>query len=174
MRYTLLFWMLAAFTTGLFAQEGVKFQKVAIGNSGAYAYMPGPCDPAVLEKSPDSSLVYTMNTVVDNFVFDVVLVKLNVYVAPQEVEPLLESYLDFLKTPLEIVSAAGYGKGHTLTTHPAAKGILDYWKDKDGNEVKVMGWADTQYIAVMIITGKTTPNLGVSDVFMKGIRFPGD
>lgn len=174
MRIILLLFVTAAISTGAFAQTGVKWQKTAIGNSGAYVYMPGPCEPAVMEKSPDSSLVYTMNSVVDNYVFDVVFVKMSERVGPDEMEPLLISYMDFLKGTFEVTSAAGYGKGHTLGTHDTAKGVLDYWTDKDGNSITIMGWIDAQYIAVLAITGTKSADYNVSDVFRKGIRFPGD
>jgi hypothetical protein len=152
------------------------FEKTAVGKSGAYAYMPAKAGEATEEYSPDSSKVYTLNCSLDKYNFDVIFVKLREPVSGNaDIETLLVAYLDYLKEALQVTKATGYGKGHTLDTHTTATGIIDYWSDAENNEMSVTGWADGNYIAVLLITGSAQyPNTSVSQVFFKGIRFPGD
>ncbi len=88
---------------------------------------------------------------------------------------MLIEYIDYLKTVLETRECVGYGKGRTLSTHKGSVGVIDYCEDRDNSEVQIAGWADKKYMAVLIITGEhQDPNSSVSDIFFKGIRFPGD
>ena len=152
------------------------FEKHAIGKSGAYVYLPGIAEEPTFEYSPDSSKVYTISSSFNDYRFEVIFIQLSEAASSDDlVSPLLEAYLDYLKSSLNVVSSTGYGKGWALNTHSSAIGIKDYWKDKDKFERVVTGWADKKYIAVLVITGTASyPDVTVADVFFKGIRFPGD
>ncbi len=158
------------------AQKAPKFEKTPIGNSGAYVYMPAKGEPAELTYSEDKSKVYTMNVEFDDYLYDVVFVELAEPLESETIaEGMLIEYIDYLKTVLETKECAGYGKGRTLSTHNGARGVIDYCKDSDNYELQITGWADKKYLAVLIITGEHQyPNPSVSDIFFKGIRFPGD
>lgn len=156
-----------------------RFVKTPISDSGCHLYLPGTPDPIDISYSPDSSVVYTIETIDSTtgayFHFGAVLVNLNgIDLAGME-EDMLVNYLDYLKTAFHIEEAVGYGKGHTLSTHPSAKGVLDYWKDVDGDEWVVKAWAAESTIFVMFVYGpKEYPNSNIIDIFFKGARFKSD
>lgn len=176
-----LFFLLLLFVgSSAFSQNSLRFTKYDVGTSGCKLYLPDTPDPVDLSYSPDSSKVYTIealdSTTNAYYHFGAIVVDLKGgALADDEKEDMIISYMDYLKTAFNIESSAGYGKGHTLTTHETAKGVLDYWVDKDGDHWKVMGWAAEQYIIVQFVYGpRDYPNTNVLDIFFKGIRFPGD
>jgi hypothetical protein len=135
------------------------------------------CDPKEFEKtfSEDSSIVYTGDCEADSLTYGIICVKLKEAVnSGEDAEELMISYLDYLKSIFEITTAAGYGKGQTLSGNPGARGVIDYWKDKEGNEQKVKGWTDGKFISVMYI--KANGELEETEkmnAFLNGFRFPG-
>ncbi|MFN8285232.1 MAG: hypothetical protein U0V74_00690 [Chitinophagales bacterium] len=176
MRVILIVLLVVGFANVLNAQQTPRFTKMPIGNSGAYAYMPAKGDPAEFSYSQDSSKVFTMNASFDDYLYDVIYIEFaQAFETDEQVDAVLVSYLDYLKTVLKTTSCAGYGKGHILSTHKQAQGVKDYCKDDEGSELQLMGWADKHYLAVLVITGdKQYPNQSVVDMFLNGIRFPGD
>lgn len=93
----------------------------------------------------------------------------------------------FIKTPIGNSGCSLYLPGkpdpldvskspdHTLSTHPSAKGVLDYWKDATGDEWVVKGWAAESTLFVMFVYGpEAYPNYIIVDTFFKGARFKGD
>ncbi|MCX6181515.1 MAG: hypothetical protein NT150_06280 [Bacteroidetes bacterium] len=139
--------------------------------------MPAEPDPVDLSYSPDSARVYTIEALDSStgmyFHFGAIVVE-DVDLGDSK-EEMVIAYMDYLKTAFNVKTAAGYGKGHTLSTHASAVGVLDYWEDADGDQWKVKGWADSKSIVVMFVYGpKEYPNLNVTDIFFNGIRFPGD
>jgi hypothetical protein len=87
-------------------------------------------------------------------------------------EELLIIYLDFLKGSLNIVKAAGYGKGHRLNNNENTKGILDFWDDNEKNNWKVKAWTDGKFIGVMYaFSKKELPGQRVN-IFLDGFRLP--
>ena len=158
-----------------FGQSTPKFQKDAISTSGCYAYFPGPPKNYNASFSQDSSIVYTGSVDFDGYTFGTITVKFARKTGEnkEEIENLLISYLDYLKTFFNITEAVGYGKGHLLESNPEALGIIDYWKDKDGNQLNVKGWIDHYNLGFMYILGKTDyPNINVVQLFQDGFRFP--
>jgi hypothetical protein len=88
-------------------------------------------------------------------------------------ESLLVSYLDFLKTRFEVVSATGYGKAHGLAGHENTRGIFDHWVGKDHLKWKIEAWTDGQYIGVLSAKpSKELPEMKVN-AFLAGFRMPG-
>lgn len=165
--------------TFLTAQSAPRFIKTAIADSGTQLYLPGKADPATVSYSPDSSIVYTIE-VIDSttgayYHFGSIVAQLKGVDLTGQEEAMLLAYLDYLKTAFDIKESAGYGKGHSLTTHPTATGILDYWLDAGGTHWIVKGWAAESTIFVLFIYGPDTyPNQNIVDVFFKGARFKGD
>jgi hypothetical protein len=177
MKYIQLAFLATFLTTSVFCQNSVvpvpTFYKSDIGG-GFRCYMPDETEKTV-SYSDDSSLVYTASTISGEYHFEVIAVALADQLKDDEREPLVEVYLDFLKTQFEVNNADGYKWGYSLTSHAPAIGCVDYWKDKEGSYYVVMSWVDKKYMVVMFIWGPALyPHYNVKDVFFKSIRFPGD
>ncbi len=159
-----------AISTGAYAQS---LKKYPISKSGCSAYM--FCDPGTfaLDKSQDSSDVYTAECTNGNVSYGIICVKLKEIITDlQDSEDMLINYLDYLKTSLNITEAAGYGKGHRLKNREDTRGVIDYWKDKDSNW-KIKGWTDGKYIACLYAyTRGELPETKVN-VFLEGFVLPG-
>ena len=167
-RPTLLF-LILGLSLALNAQS---LRKYPIAQSGCSYY--NYCDATWdITRSPDSSYVFTGECAVDGFHYSVICVKLSEAVPePDVAEQQLQNYLDYLKTAFSITQAAGYGKGHRLQNDEKTRGMIDYWKDKDGDNWKVKGWTNGKYIGVLMVYGsKEIPEQKVN-VFLDGFRFP--
>ncbi len=179
MRFLSISALFLAFAGQMAAQTAPRFVKTPIGNSGCSLYLPGKADPVDISYSPDSSVVYTIesldSTTGKYFHFGAILVELNGVDLAGTEEEMLVNYMDYLQGAFEIEEAAGYGKGHTLSTHPSAKGILDYWTDIDEDEWTVKGWAAESTLFVMFVYGpEVYPNYNIVETFFNGARFKGD
>ena len=178
-RIWLAFLCILPISSDLNAQNAPRFVKTDIADSGVKLYLPGTADPVNISYSQDSSKVYTIETIDsttgDYYHFGSIVAELNGVDLQGQEEEMLIQYMDYLQTALAIESTAGYGKGHTLETHPSAKGVLDYWVDESDDHWIVKGWAAESTIFVMFIYGPSDyPNQNVVDVFFKGARFAGD
>ena len=175
MKHLLIILLLGIFAPGLLlAQE--RLTKYPVGNSGCSAYFISPPGAAELSYSPDSSRVYTMTaSEKSGITYDLITVALSQEMPEEGQEQILISYLDYLKEQMKIVHSAGYGHGHSLTTHPSARGVLDYWSDSE-SEIAVMGYIDGKFIAVLMVSSNNKAE-GIEnkrEAFFKGFRFPGD
>jgi hypothetical protein len=173
MRHFLLLLLAGAILPSAYTQS---LKKYSIGLSGCSAYF--FCDPGAFSQSfsEDSSTIYTGECrPADSLSYGVICVKLKEAVKPgEEAEELMIAYLDYLKTVLNIASSAGYGKGHTMEKKPEVRGIIDYWKDKDGDEWKIKSWTDGKFIAFMYVYADGILNETERlNVFLNGFRFPG-
>ena len=159
--------------------SGPRFSKYPIGESTVQIYFPSQPGEVYVDYSPDSSMVYTVectdSSTGQDFQFGAIVVNLKDEIEEDLQEELLVSYLDYLKESFNIESAAGYGKGHTLTTHESAKGIIDLWEDEDLQKWEITGWIAENTIVVLFEYGPDEyPNKSVIEIFMKGVRFSGD
>lgn len=152
-----------------------RFVKQPIENTGCYAYFPNDVEMVFdLSYSPDSSKVYTGDFLSGDFHYSIILVQLKDLVMEDAVEKeeMLVSYLDYLQESFSIVGSAGYGKGHTMESNPAAVGMIDYWEDNEGDQWSVKAWADGSTMAIMFIYGATEyPSYGAGQLFLNGFRF---
>ncbi len=151
-----------------------SLKKYPVSNSGCSAYF--FCDPGTfqLEKSPDSSDVYTGECSKDSVSFGIICVKVKDKITDlQTSEDVLIQYLDYLKGSLKITSAAGYGKGHKLKNRDDIRGVIDYWVDGDAVNWKVKGWTNGKYIAVMYVYTKGNVPETKANIFLDGLMFPG-
>lgn len=167
--------LLLAFAAILFINsacaQGLK--KYPIGKSGCSAYF--YCDPGTFElsKSADSSDMQTGECVSNEVHYGIICVKLRKRAKNLDAsEQVLTDYIDFLKGPLEITSAAGYGTGHRLKGNEQTRGVLDYWKDKSNNNWKIKGWTDGKYIVFMYVYTSILINEFKGDAFLNGLDFP--
>lgn len=161
--------VLFLFKTG-FSQS---FKKYEIGSSGCMAYF--FCDPGKFQTSfsEDSSAVYTGSCTAADTEYGIICVKLKETVNDAaNAEALLISYLDYLKTAFKIKSAVGYGKGHQLRKRPDCHGIIDYWEDESGNNLKVKGWTEGRHIVVLyVLSSKPLAETKVN-LFLDGLVLP--
>ena len=150
-----------------------SLKKYPIGNSGCSLYI--YCEPKfTVEKSTDSSLVYTGECVKDDISYGIVCVKLLNPVSDLTMaEDLVISYLDYLKENFNIINAAGYGKGHRLNNKENTRGILDYWEDKDKDKWKIKAWTDGKFIGFMYAYSKKELPEAKVNVFLDSFRLPG-
>ncbi|MEO7923115.1 MAG: hypothetical protein ABIR30_05505 [Chitinophagaceae bacterium] len=156
-------------TCCVFAQS---FKKIPVGNSGCSIYT--YCDiKFTVEKSTDSSLVYTGECINDEVSYGIICVKLLTPVTDLTMaEDLLIAYLDYLKESFGITKAAGYGKGHQLNDNERTRGILDYWVDNDKDSWKVIAWTDGKFIGVMYAYSiKPLPESKIN-TFLDSFRLP--
>lgn len=162
------FLLMASFSSG----QAIK--KYPISNSGCFIYM--YCEPPRfdIDKSEDSSLVYTSECGKDGVLYGIICIKLLEHVNDlAKAEELVVEYLDYLKLNFEIKKAAGYGKGHRLNNNENSRGIIDYWEDAQKNSWKVKAWTNGKFIGVLYAHAeKDLPETKV-DVFLNGLRFPG-
>ena len=144
-----------------------------ISNSGCSAYMYCKPEKFDLDYSEDSSRVYTGECRLGDEHYGLICIKLLVATTSLDAaEEVMTEYLDYLKGSFNIVSAAGYGKGHHLNNDENTRGILDYWTDKDKNNWKVKAWTDGKFIGVMYAYSlKDLPEQKVN-VFLDGFRLP--
>lgn len=168
--YLLLIFLLVAFTHSAISQT---LKKYPISKSGCSAYF--YCDPGKFEltESPDSSKVYTGECTAANVIYDIICVKLSEPMKDlNDAEDVLLQYLDYLKSQFKITSSGGYGKGHKLKGYEKARGVIDYWSDDDKNHIKIKGWTNGQYIAVLMAISEKELNETKVNLFLDGIVFP--
>jgi len=169
--------LLLLFFTQAFGQEDYKaprLRKVAISNSGCYAYLPSDDIEVDLSYSEDSAAVYTTDFSDGDYHFAVIVVQLNgvVLESAEDKTKMLEGYMDFLQTQFAIVSAAGYGEGHTIESEPNAVGVIDYWLDEDDDHWEVKGWANANTLGIMMIYGANDyPIFNIQQMYLDGFRF---
>ena len=87
-------------------------------------------------------------------------------------EELLVSYLAFLQQQFDVRESAGVGRGHRLESHPAARGVIDYWRSADGERWAVKGWVDRERLAVLMVRGPDDyPHFNAAQLYFDGYRF---
>lgn len=153
---------------------GQSIKKYPIGESGCAAYF--FCDPGTfnMSYSEDSSRIYTGECVNGETNYGLICVQLNqTDLKIGEVEVVMLSYLDYLKTAFKVTSAAGYGKGHRLRGKEDIHGIIDYWKDESGANYKIKGWTDGHFIIVLYAKSAKELVETKANVFLDGIIFKG-
>lgn len=162
---------LVLFCAGNLSAQSLK--KYPISNSGCSAYFFCNPDKFDMSKSPDSSEVYTGECSDGGITYGIICAKLKDKTDDLNVgESMLIAYLDFVKGIFSVTSAAGYGKGHRLHGNENTRGIIDYWKDKDANNIQVKGWTNGKYVTVMYVSStKELPTQKVN-VFLDGLVFP--
>jgi hypothetical protein len=158
--------------------EKMRPSKAAIGDSGCSIYwftQPSSPEPDVVF-SADSSKMYLWEDSIDtDYTFGLILIR---YSEPLEnnketKEQMMTAYLDYLQEQLGITGAAGYGMGHTLEDYPNVIGLIDYWEDVDEVRYAVKAWSDSNFMAVLYISGPDDyPVFNIQDMFLNGIRFP--
>lgn len=151
-----------------------RFTKMPVGTCGCSLYAPPGLTFAAPEKSPDGADVWTAEVKLDGYTWGAVVAK---FPAPldgtaEQLEGLLVGYMEFLRGQLGIVANVGVGRGHTLPSNPAARGVIDYWKDNVGDSWAVKGWVDSHLLAVLFVSGKGDyPYLTAQGLYLDGFRF---
>jgi hypothetical protein len=163
----------ASFLISIIKSDAQSLKKYPVSNSGCSMY--SYCETKFkMEKSEDSSLVYTGECTKDEISYGIICVKLlNPVHMLSMAEDLLIAYGDYLKQSFSITKAAGYGKGHRLNNDENTRGILDYWEDKDQDKWKIKAWTDGKYIGFMYVYSKKTLPEAKVNAFLDSFRLPG-
>lgn len=151
-----------------------RLQRTNIGTTGLSAYLPVGFAEFSVSASEDGSQVHTGELEQGGFVYGVIALRFAAPLDddPESWEPLLISYLDYLKGQLGVTGAAGYGLGHRLDSEPSARGVIDYWEDSAGTQYAVKGWVNRTHLAVLFIAGPTEyPVFNAQQLILDGIRF---
>jgi hypothetical protein len=153
-----------------------SFRKYPVESSGCFVYLPSAPGEWKLDKSEDGSDVYTLSQEFEGYSFDVIAVKFgNPFsgASHEELEDLLISYLDYLKSQFGVTESLRYGKGQQLPGNESAIGVLDFWKAPDESQSKVKGWITEFHLAVLLVSGNSDPSeKETTDLFLNGFRFP--
>ncbi len=145
-----------------------------IGNSGCSASF--YCDPGTFEHTQNqySKDVYSGKCSEGGMRFGLICFKLKKRIKNMEKgEEFLMAYLDSLKSTFDVISASGYGKGQRLRSVQDTRGVLDYWKTKNHETLKIKCWTDGKYIGFMYVAANNFPNEYYADAFLSGLLFPG-
>jgi len=151
-----------------------RFVRSNLGDLGVSAYLPKDFPSFDASKSQDGSDVRSGSLDADGYTYSCIAVRFaeRMDAEPDELEVLLESYLDFLKGAFEATESAGYGRGHTLESDPEVRGLLDYWKSGPNNEHVVMGWVNQTHLIVLAISGpRQYPAFPAQQLYLRGARF---
>lgn len=152
-----------------------RFTRTPVADTGCALYAPAGFTFGAPSKSEDGADVWTGEAAVDGWTFGAVVVKFPAPMAatPAELEELLVGYLAFLQGQLSVVGATGVGRGHTHAESASARGVIDYWVDKDGDRWAVKGWVDDRHLAVLFLYGKGDyPYFTAQQMYLDGFRFP--
>jgi hypothetical protein len=170
----ILIFTLVVFSLTSFCQTIPRFKKTEILNSGCSAYFPETPTNFEQTLSEDSSFVYTGSVDFDSYTYGIITIKFKTSFngSSSEIEALLISYMDYLKTVFNVSQALGYGKGYTNSFNEKATGIIDTWEDKEKNTISVKAWIDNNYIGFLYIKGKVEyPNFSIKNIFLNGFIF---
>lgn len=170
-----LFLIIVCFAFATCAQEPVpRFKKYPVMETGCSYYLPDSTE-FELSFSEDGSKVITGELLFGEFHFSTITVEFvkGMELAKEDMPALIESYLNYLMSTLDIVQSAGIGWGHTLDSNPKAIGAIDYWVDSEGTQFAVKVWCDNNYMAVLFLYGdKEYPYYTAQQLFLDGFRFP--
>jgi hypothetical protein len=160
------------FLIAAFAGNTQLLKKYPVSNSGCsyYNYCESKFD---ISKSQDSSTIYMGECSSGDISYGIICVQL---IAPltdlSMAESVMIAYLDYLKQSLNIINAAGYGKGHILKDNTQTRGLLDYWEDNKKNKWNVKSWTDGNYIAVLYAYSLKPLSETKINLYLDGFRFP--
>lgn len=156
--------------------SGTRIKKFEIGESGCAVYLPAQEVKWDKSGSEDGSDVYTGEISYNGFNFFVIAVKFKddfTGSSSDEVENLLISYLDYLKQQFKITGSAGYGKGHYVKGHDVSAGVIDYWKDDEGENWKIKGQITLTNLMVVGVYGAGDPEKEpTASLALDGLVFP--
>jgi hypothetical protein len=159
---------------GISSAQAPRFTQYGVAETGAKVYF--PMEPIFdMSLSEDQSEVYSAEVEFEGVVYGAIIVRLSESLPddPAEWESLLLSYMDFLnESAFSLTDVVDPGLGHTLESHPEAKGALQFGEDADGNKFAVKGWADAHTVAVMYVKAQQEVNVNVQNLFLDGFRFP--
>lgn len=154
-----------------------RLQRVAIGDTGAAAYLPGVPEWRT-SQSEDGAQIVNGTVILGDVGAGVVAVRFKTPLNGQDdaaLERLLIAFLDHLADHVvELTERAPPGRGQTLATHPSAVGVLTIGRDADGTEVWMKGWIDAGGIGVSWVFGAPMPPISWTEAVLQGFRFPGD
>jgi hypothetical protein len=149
--------------------------KTMIGKTTCFASMPTGMTWSAPTKTADSSDVYSGSKDCGHgFTFGVILVQFSepLFSSPDELEDEMIVYMEGLKKSWNVTKASGYGRGLIMTSDAKARGVIDYWTDKDGKEYAIKGWCNKTGYGIMYIKGPNIyPHATIQKNFFESFRF---
>lgn len=154
---------------------GPRLSRIPVGTCGCALYAPGGMSFDPPTKSDDGADVWTGEAASGAWTFGAVVVRFGATMPTTDgagLEDLLVQYLEFLKGQAGIVGAVGVGRGQIHAENAAARGVIDFWKDKDGASWAVKGWVDAHRLAVLYVRGQGDyPYFNAQELYLDGFRF---
>ena len=151
-----------------------RFSRTEVPGCGCAIYAPAGFTFGAPDKSEDQSDVWVGEIPVGKWHFGAIVMKFPkpMDASADAMEEVLVAYLEFLKSQFSITKAVGVGRGHTHAENASARGVIDYWEDKDGDSWAVKGWADPTRLGVMFVYGPGQyPIFNAQQLFLDGFRF---
>lgn len=149
--------------------------KIMFGKTTCFASMPSGMTWNAPTKTADSSDVYSGSKDCGyGYTFGVICVQYSepLFSSPEELEEELVVYMDNLKKSWNITKASGYGRGQIMTSDAKARGVIDYWTDKDGKEFAIKGWSNKTGFGILYIKGPNIyPHANIQKAFFDSFRF---
>lgn len=147
-----------------------NFHETKISNSGCSYELPFSNIEFEKSFSEDSSILWTNESESGNYIFGIILVKLNEALdIEDDALGLLESYLDFLKGEWGVTGAKGYNQTIKLKSNSDVIGIQDTWSIND-DLTAIQSWINNQFLVVMYIDGNNIAD-HVSETYFQGFQF---
>jgi hypothetical protein len=137
------------------SQQG--FKRFWLANSGCAVSFPSAPDPVHQGLDVDSNAVYNTSarTVWNglDYVYSVSVIQLREEADVDDLDNKLTSFMDYIKSTLNIVEADGYRKSNGLMHGKLAKGYNDKWRDHADNEFVVASWMKGRTMVLMYVMG---------------------
>lgn len=158
-----------------YSQSLIQFKNYAIENTGLTVNFPYEPKKWKASYSEDSTVIYTNSLIFEEKIFSVFALSLIKKLHLNEVEGILEYYIETLKQDYKITQTLGNTTGIKLKQHPAAIGVEEFWQDRFKRKYWVKGWADTKYMGILlIISPNELPSKEFESLFLNAFYFPGD
>ena len=153
------------------------FKRYWLANSGCAVSFPADPDPVVQGLDVDSNAVLNTSARTvwngSDYLFSVSVIQLREEADIEDLENKLTSFMDYIKSTLNVVEADGYKKANGLMQGKLAKGYNDKWRDHADNEFAVASWMKGRTMVLMYVmsTGNLEDKLKVN-TFFNSFVFP--
>ena len=165
--------LILATTFVLRLSSSKKIKTHYIGNTGCSIKMPVHCEPFQFTEIPKNDALYFGEAVAGNGVtYGVILTKVKEPIADiAQAEKILAQFLNSLQPSFGILHATGMEFGQLHPVSPEARGITDYWQDKEGIDWKIQGWTNGNIICIQYVRNIANLPVGKMDIYLHGFCF---
>ncbi len=158
-----------------YSQSLTQFKNYGIENTGLSVSFPAEPKKWKASYSEDSTVIFTNSVFYEENIYSIFALSLIEKLHPNEVEAILEYYMETIKQDYKITQTLGNKTGIKLKQHPAAIGVEEFWQDRFKRKYWVKGWADTKHMGILlIISSNELPPKEFESLFLNAFYFPGD